>query len=112
MAHTAAAEACDCLIVSTLVGVHLASTRNWSTFVHHTIFVTLLPGPVSLLSGLNPRPSVLVAHFFMVAVYGVGRLLLPRPTCRGLWTGLLLLWGAAGAWCDATIAAVPPQHRC
>jgi squalene monooxygenase len=52
-------------------------------------------GPVSLLSGLNPRPSVLVAHFFMVAVYGIGRLLLPRPTLRGLWTGLLL-WGAAG----------------
>lgn len=23
-------------------------------------------GPVSLLSGLNPRPSVLVMHFFMV----------------------------------------------
>lgn len=51
---------------------------------------------MSLLSGLNPRPSVLVAHFFMVAVYGIGRLLLPRPTLRGLWTGLLLLWGAAG----------------
>lgn len=30
-------------------------------------------GPVSLLSGLNPRPSVLVAHFFMVALFGVGR---------------------------------------
>lgn len=30
-------------------------------------------GPVSLLSGLNPRPSVLVAHFFMVAVFGVSR---------------------------------------
>ena len=58
-------------------------------------------GPVSLLSGLNPRPSVLVAHFFMVAVYGIGRLLLPRPTLRGLWTGLLLLWGAAGA-CSVT----------
>ena len=28
-------------------------------------------GPVSLLSGLNPRPSVLVMHFFMVAIYGV-----------------------------------------
>lgn len=52
-------------------------------------------GPVSLLSGLNPRPSVLVMHFFMVAVFGVGRLLLPRPTLRGLWNGVLLLWGAA-----------------
>lgn len=30
-------------------------------------------GPISLLSGLNPRPSVLVTHFFMVAVFGFGR---------------------------------------
>mmetsp|Transcript_2009 Transcript_2009/g.5981 ORF Transcript_2009/g.5981 Transcript_2009/m.5981 type:complete len:524 (-) Transcript_2009:1883-3454(-) len=52
-------------------------------------------GPISLLSGLNPRPSVLVMHFFMVAVFGIGRLLKPRPTCRGLWLGVLLLWGAA-----------------
>ena len=41
-------------------------------------------GPVSLLSGLNPRPSVLVMHFFAVAVFGVGRLLMPRPTLRCL----------------------------
>lgn len=52
-------------------------------------------GPVSLLSGLNPRPSVLVMHFFMVALYGVGRLLLPRPTVGGLVRGLLLLLCAA-----------------
>ena len=39
-------------------------------------------GPVSLLSGLNPRPSILVMHFFAVAVFGVGRLLTPRPTLR------------------------------
>ncbi len=39
-------------------------------------------GPVSLLSGLNPRPSVLVMHFFAVAIFGVGRLLTPRPTLR------------------------------
>ena len=26
-------------------------------------------GPVSLLSGLNPRPSVLVMHFFMVRTF-------------------------------------------
>lgn len=37
-------------------------------------------GPVSLLSGLNPRPLSLVLHFFAVAVYGVGRLLLPFPS--------------------------------
>ncbi|BDA46860.1 Squalene epoxidase 1 [Coccomyxa sp. Obi] len=52
-------------------------------------------GPVSLLSGLNPRPSVLVMHFFAVAIFGVGRLLLPRPTLRGVWMGVLLLWCAA-----------------
>ncbi len=52
-------------------------------------------GPVSLLSGLNPRPSVLVMHFFMVALYGVGRLLLPRPTVGGLVRGMMLLWCAA-----------------
>lgn len=51
-------------------------------------------GPVSLLSGLNPRPSVLVAHFFMVAFYGVGRLLLPRPSVRGVWIALLLIYSA------------------
>ena len=39
-------------------------------------------GPVSLLSGLNPRPAVLVMHFFAVAVYGFGRLQLPRPTFK------------------------------
>lgn len=36
-------------------------------------------GPISLLSGLNPRPSVLVTHFFMVAVFGFSRRV-PPPT--------------------------------
>ncbi|CAI9765439.1 unnamed protein product [Fraxinus pennsylvanica] len=27
-------------------------------------------GPIALLSGLNPRPMSLVAHFFVVAIYG------------------------------------------
>jgi len=39
-------------------------------------------GPISLLSGLAPKPSLLVMHFFMVALYGVGRLLRPRPTFK------------------------------
>lgn len=39
-------------------------------------------GPVSLLSGLNPSPQLLVMHFFSVALFGVGRLLQPRPTLR------------------------------
>ena len=53
-------------------------------------------GPISLLSGLAPRPSVLVAHFFAVAVYGVGRLLLPRPTLKGVRLALALLATACG----------------
>lgn len=52
-------------------------------------------GPVSLLSGLNPRPSVLIMHFFMVALYGVGRLLLPRPKVRNVWLAVLLLYSAS-----------------
>jgi squalene monooxygenase len=39
-------------------------------------------GPVSLLSGLNPSPSLLVMHFFSVALFGVQRLVKPRPTFR------------------------------
>ena len=39
-------------------------------------------GPISLLSGLRPSPSTLVMHFFAVAIFGVGRLLLPRPTFK------------------------------
>ncbi|KMT09877.1 hypothetical protein BVRB_6g128510 [Beta vulgaris subsp. vulgaris] len=53
-------------------------------------------GPIALLSGLNPRPLSLVAHFFAVAVYGVGRLLLPFPSVKRLWLGMRLLSGAAG----------------
>lgn len=36
-----------------------------------------------------------VTFALQVALYGVGRLLLPRPTLRGLWMGLLLLFGAS-----------------
>ncbi|CAA2963743.1 squalene monooxygenase-like [Olea europaea subsp. europaea] len=52
-------------------------------------------GPVSLLSGLNPRPLSLVLHFFAVAVYGVGRLFLPFPTPKRIWLGARLLSGAS-----------------
>ncbi|XP_041011633.1 squalene monooxygenase SE1-like [Juglans microcarpa x Juglans regia] len=53
-------------------------------------------GPVSLLSGLNPRPLSLVLHFFAVAVYGVGRLLLPFPSPKRMWIGARLITGASG----------------
>ena len=48
-------------------------------------------GPVSILSGLNPKPLTLILHFFAVAVYGVGRLFLPFPSPRRLWTGARLI---------------------
>ncbi|XP_061372013.1 squalene monooxygenase SE1-like [Gastrolobium bilobum] len=53
-------------------------------------------GPVSLLSGLNPRPLSLVLHFFAVAIYGVGRLLLPFPSPKRIWTGVRLISSASG----------------
>lgn len=53
-------------------------------------------GPVSLLSGLNPRPLHLVLHFFAVAVFGVGRLLLPFPSPQRMWIGARLIAGASG----------------
>ena len=48
-------------------------------------------GPVSLLSGLNPRPLHLFLHFFAVAIYGVGRLMLPFPSPQRTWLGIRLI---------------------
>ncbi|XP_065874196.1 squalene epoxidase 3-like [Euphorbia lathyris] len=53
-------------------------------------------GPVSLLSGLNPSPLSLVVHFFGVAIFGVGRLLIPFPTPKGMWIGARLIYSASG----------------
>lgn len=48
-------------------------------------------GPISLLSGLNPKPMTLVGHFFAVAIYGVGRLMLPFPSPKRVWIGARLI---------------------
>ncbi|XP_015943589.1 squalene monooxygenase SE1-like [Arachis duranensis] len=53
-------------------------------------------GPIALLSGLNPRPLSLVLHFFAVAIYGVGRLLVPFPSPTRMWIGARLISGASG----------------
>lgn len=55
---------------------------------------TCSSGPVALLSGLNPRPLSLVAHFFAVAIFGVGRLMLPFPSPKRMWIGARLITGA------------------
>lgn len=52
-------------------------------------------GPIALLSGLNPRPLTLVAHFFAVAFYGVGRLIIPIPSPKRIWISARLISGAA-----------------
>lgn len=52
------------------------------------------PGILSrhfLAPGLNPRPLSLVAHFFAVPVYGIGRLILPFPSPKRIWIGARLL---------------------
>lgn len=43
-------------------------------------------GPISLLSGLNPQPVVLVMHFFLVAFFGVKRVV-SHYGLAGLWLG-------------------------
>lgn len=48
-------------------------------------------GPIALLSGLNPRPMSLFFHFFSVAIYGVGRLLIPFPSPQKMWLGIRLV---------------------
>ncbi|PRQ22086.1 putative squalene monooxygenase [Rosa chinensis] len=53
-------------------------------------------GPVSLLSGLNPRPLHLFLHFFAVAIYGVGRLMFPFPSPKRMWLGARLILSASG----------------
>ncbi|GAV57687.1 DAO domain-containing protein/SE domain-containing protein [Cephalotus follicularis] len=53
-------------------------------------------GPVALLSGLNPRPLSLVLHFFAVAIYGVGRLLVPFPSPKRVWIAARLILSASG----------------
>ncbi|KAI5056225.1 hypothetical protein GOP47_0028043 [Adiantum capillus-veneris] len=52
-------------------------------------------GPVALLSGLNPQPLSLLAHFCAVAVFGVGRILIPFPSFKRVWLGTRLIMGAA-----------------
>ncbi|XP_057416902.1 squalene monooxygenase SE1-like [Lotus japonicus] len=53
-------------------------------------------GLASLLAGLNPRPLSMVLHFFAVAMYGVGRLLIPFPSPKRIWIGARMISGASG----------------
>ncbi|CBI33260.3 unnamed protein product, partial [Vitis vinifera] len=91
--------------INTLAGalykVFCASTDQARTEMREACFDYLSlggicsAGPVALLSGLNPRPLSLVVHFFAVAIYGVGRLLLPFPSLKRLWIGARLISAAS-----------------
>ena len=52
-------------------------------------------GPIRLLAGLTPNYWVLFAHFFAVAFFGVGRLLLPIPLPGKLLTATRLVYASA-----------------
>lgn len=48
-------------------------------------------GPIGLLSGLTPKPEILITHFFAVAGHAMKRALLPVPTPGRLRQGYDLL---------------------
>lgn len=64
-------------LANALYQVFCGNGERWSEEMRQACFDYLrlggvyAEGPISLLSGLNPRPSVLVVHFFMVALFGV-----------------------------------------
>lgn len=86
------------ILAGSLYKVFCASTDPARMEMRHACFDYLSlggafsSGPMSLLSGLNPRPLSLVFHFFAVAVYGVGRLLLSFPSPKRLWLGVQLIY--------------------
>ncbi|ESQ46200.1 hypothetical protein EUTSA_v10000099mg [Eutrema salsugineum] len=92
--------------INTLAGalykVFLASSDEAKTEMREACFDYLslggvcASGPVALLSGLNPRPLSLVLHFFAVAIYAVGRLMLPFPSIKSFWLGARVISSASG----------------
>lgn len=71
-----------CLQVFCVTGSNAHEEMRSACFDYLALGGACASGPVSLLSGLNPSPSLLVMHFFSVALFGVQRLLKPRPTFR------------------------------
>ncbi|XVF31552.1 hypothetical protein REPUB_Repub17cG0000500 [Reevesia pubescens] len=96
----------------------MASTINTLADVMHTVFTTSWSEPamegmrqaclgylslggrfsdglMALISGLNPNPLSLLLHLFAMTIYGLGRLLLPFPSPKRMWTGARLIWVAS-----------------
>ncbi|CAI9768547.1 unnamed protein product [Fraxinus pennsylvanica] len=66
-------------------------------------------GSITLLSGLNSRPMSLVAHFFAMAIYGVGHLLLPFPSPKHLLLGARLL--SIGAFAEDSSTSIVDSNN-
>ncbi|CAA7027850.1 unnamed protein product [Microthlaspi erraticum] len=92
--------------INTLAGalykVFLASSDEARTEMREACFDYLSlggvcsSGPIALLSGLNPSPLSLFLHFFAVAIYAVGRLMLPFPSIKSLELGARIISSASG----------------
>ncbi|XP_019083483.1 PREDICTED: squalene epoxidase 2, mitochondrial-like isoform X4 [Camelina sativa] len=89
-------------LAEALYKVFLASSNEAKTELREACFDYLTlggvcsSGPVALLSGLNPSPLSLVLHFFAVAIYAVGRLMLPCPTIKSVRLGARIILSASG----------------
>ncbi|TYI88317.1 hypothetical protein E1A91_D04G199900v1 [Gossypium mustelinum] len=89
------------ILANVLQKVFSASSNPAMENLQHTFLGYLRLGGVfsygisAMLSGLCPRPLSLAFHFFSLAIYGVGRLLLPFPSPKRLWDGAKFLWVAS-----------------
>ncbi|KAA8496017.1 Squalene monooxygenase [Porphyridium purpureum] len=88
------------ILANALYSVFCASDDASLTYMRDACFDYLSSGgrrstdPVSMLGGLNGSTTLLVMHFFAVAVYGCGRVLFPFPTPRRLATSWQLFRSA------------------
>mmetsp|Transcript_4943 Transcript_4943/g.9965 ORF Transcript_4943/g.9965 Transcript_4943/m.9965 type:complete len:463 (+) Transcript_4943:100-1488(+) len=74
------------ILANALHGVFSSSGDACSNELRRACFEYLAKGgrrshdPITMLGGLQPSPLLLTIHFFLVALYGCGRVLCPFPT--------------------------------
>ncbi|KAG4205881.1 hypothetical protein ERO13_A04G128124v2 [Gossypium hirsutum] len=89
------------ILANVLQKVFSASSNPAMENMQHTFLGYLRLGGVfsygisAMLFGLCPRPLSIAFHFFSIAIYGIGRLLLPFPSPKRLWDGAEFLWLAS-----------------
>ncbi|KAI5056231.1 hypothetical protein GOP47_0028049, partial [Adiantum capillus-veneris] len=67
-------------------------------------------GPMALLSGLSPQPLRLLAHFCVVAVFGVGRILIPFHSFKRVWLGTSLIMVYFLLYTFIIVSSCPYEH--